>query len=72
MGVPSPRQSFSRGEMRKRWEQEAQGGRRDEKKALKGGCEWVEVRGGGGEGPLGVWQGGVQVLDAQSRRVRTE
>lgn len=35
--------------MRKGWEQEAQEGRRDEKKAFKGGCEWVEVRGGEGE-----------------------
>lgn len=29
--------------MRKRWEQEAQEGRKDEKKAFRG-CKWVEVR----------------------------
>lgn len=43
VGVRSPRQSFSRGAMRKRWEQEAQEGRKDEKKAFRG-CKWVEVK----------------------------
>lgn len=60
-GVQSPRQSFSRGEMRKRWEQEAQEGRKDEKKAFRG-CKWVEVKREAGWG---------QMLDAQSSRVRT-
>lgn len=59
VGVRSPRQSFSRGAMRKRWEQEAQEGRKDEKKAFRG-CKWVEVKRECWVVVVGgvVWQGG--------------
>lgn len=52
--------------MRKWWVQEAQEGRKDEKKAFKG-CKWVEVK----RERWGSGRVGVQMLDAQSSRVRT-